>query len=1058
MKFSIFFFVALTLFSTMANDNLIPNPQFKQTAGKLSDWRFTGAVPAENWRVTDDGNGKNCMELSDDAPGVKVYSLMTMLPIDPFKSYEFSCDVKTENIHNLTIFHRWWTKDGKRPPERIIKRFNGTSGWTTVTAVLTAADAANTDRLSLSFGVYPDPSGKTRGKAWIRNPVLRVASEDTRPAAARPAAKVPDELSIHSFPSGLTAQPPLQEYMANRGEVEFFGLRTSHPYRKPAHIYVSLPRGVEAELYMRKIASGKSELVETAAETVEADKLIRKYELDASYEYIAWSNGLLFKTGADTPEHFKAVVRITSPEGKILVEMSAPVRVIEPVKMDEAEIPGFKSFSWVLAPPSNIDLDNPRNKLAIELMRRWRETGFSDTRAANIDNFPYFLTKYLDKESRTLKAAQTFSGAPARNICHSSALAHGVDFLEGWLRQKKSFAILQQPDFWGVIDYEPYFSWTTSICFCPECRQAFMKYAKLDGETLSAKEILEKHQPEWTRFITRQRTDILRVVYAAIKRINPQSTIALCTMPQAGHDDDESFLKEYGIDLRLYDDFVDQHCPMNYSTTLKFFTRLEGTAAAVKKPHIPILASGWGPTTNFNPFRYGLQVKAAGIIGCPAVYVYRGLFEMSGEWLNEHRRALLVLKQLTPYRLEAENVFYPEREKYYENGYGAAGNLFGMVKTLGGKTGVFLFNNHQSETVFAKVKFPEAKSSCSLRNLLDGTLFSPDGVRKAYSAAELRNGITVKLAPFEMLPVEIAMTGTDDGTISVNTNRLLEEENRLKQIAGQRYQAQNKHGMQTGLTNINGRSCFSIRTPAQTLEIDLGAGAVGKWSAGEKGVASRIGNDSFVAPIPFWLNQQNADLTQCTFEKDKVITTFRFKLVEPRYAGLAIEKTYAVYRDVPKIDVQINVLPEGGYRQFTYRANLVLSIGMTQLNQSYASEIEYQIPRNGEWAAFSGPLPQKKYMRIFVRPDAVFYPGGEPYFLQQAQKESFSGDSWMAKHRLTGEAVKAVTGSSPEELAAWVYGAVATMEWIYPSAYPDDDPHKVSDWKINYSLEYLPSN
>mgnify|MGYP000929332810 CR=1 FL=1 len=212
-------------------------------------------------------------------------------------------------------------------------------------------------------------------------------------------------------------------------------------------------------------------------------------------------------------------------------------------------------------------------------------------------------------------------------------------------------------------------------------------------------------------------------------------------------------------------------------------------------------------------------------------------------------------------------------------------------------------------------------------------------------------------------------------------------------------------------------------------------------------VADKIGNDRFIHPQPLWLNQQSAELGKYEFGVNSISALFRFNLTEARYAGLVVEKIYTLHRDNPILDVKTNVLPHGGYRPFTYRTNIVLSIGMDQSPQPYAANIGYLVPRQGTLLDFSGPLPPSVRQRSFVKAET------SPHSAK-GTAEHFEGEYWIARNTVTGESIVVWIGARPVELFAWLRNSTATMEWIYPPAYPDNDPHKVAAWNASYTLEY----
>ncbi len=1033
------FILAAVLASSILAENLIPNPQFISSQKNIPDqWQVGDRFPLANRNIIPGEGGMNIFEISDDAT-VYSYALTVSVTLDSYKSYEFSIEQKTENVNNAAIYYYWLDPNNKASKEKFISKTSGNSDWQTIKCTLTAADAENTKGIRICLAVYPDKNGVVKGKVFFRNPQLKVISAEAAQAAVKapPKKQAPQELSVLSFPGRLTAKPALVELNAGRGEVEFLDLTTNHNYQGDLRVYVTMPEDVATEFYMMKNNQGACLQVKPESESRNAGNIERKYSLDKSWNFHALGNGILFKTEDATAEKFDIQVRITNAEGKELVRMTAPIRLIPSVTADCSNMSGFESYSWYLYPIQRIDTAAPANKLAAELKERWVKSGFSMKKASPLHAFPFTMSRYIDKDSPGLYAALEVGGGKSQLTCPTVAARAGTAAVVEWFKKKNMVQNFAAPNYWGIFDYEPYcFSWTTGSCFCPDCRQEFMKSIKLDGATLEPKEILGKHQKQWTQFVCRQRAEVMRMIFAAIKQVNPQATNSFCSMPQPGYDENQDlYYQEYGIDARLYDDFTDTHCPMNYDTSLRFFTRLETTQQQVTKPHIPILSTGWGPQTNFHPERYRLHVMAAGLLGCPAVYTYRGLMGMHGDWQNAHRNALLALGKLNQYR-QLANIYHPQKEQYYREAYAAKDNLYVIAKKQHDDIALFLFNNHQYETIYATLT-PSGNLK-SLRNLLDDTLFSPDGTRKTYTTEELKNGVMVRIPPLTMLPLEFSSREFASALIVVNTGETAKQEAGLQQTARNLFKPHKQNGMSTGLKTVDGKTYFTLTTPAQELQVDLGTGATARWFANNKPVVDKLGNDCLIAPSTLWLNTQPAELAGTDFTADGVSATFRFKLNDMPYTGLTVEKIYRILRDKPIIEVKVNVLPHGGYRQFTYRANLVLGIGKSTVEPPYSASIGYLVPQQGKL--------QNTQQTGFAKE------GAKTHLSKDTGK--WDGSYWLAANRVSGEQLRADIGERPVELYSWLKNNTATMEWVYPDAYPDNDPHKVADWSASYTLEY----
>jgi len=217
-----------------------------------------------------------------------------------------------------------------------------------------------------------------------------------------------------------------------------------------------------------------------------------------------------------------------------------------------------------------------------------------------------------------------------------------------------------------------------------------------------------------------------------------------------------------------------------------------------------------------------------------------------------------------------------------------------------------------------------------------------------------------------------------------------------------------------------------------------------------------------MAPAPllaFGDQGRPAVLEGWELEPERVRVTFSYVLTHECYKGLKVRKTYVVAKRVPRVTLQLAVIPASGYRPFTYRANQVIAVGLAEAEaggQPYAACAEYLVP-GAKGVVCEGP---SKRQSLYIREGATFGAAGPP-LLSLVKRggggpSSFAGVWCALRNRVTGEKVKAVFDDRADELFFWRSGSIATLEWVYQPAYPDNDPHKVATWTAEYTLEYEP--
>lgn len=786
----------------------------------------------------------------------------------------------------------------------------------------------------------------------------------------------------------------------------------------------------------------------------------------------AWGNSIFLRAGENAPETFFLNIRITGTEQEILADLSVPIKVLPEIK--KMALPSsIGLFTWYSYPLARIDWKQDSGRLPREMLENWEKTGFCGG-----GNIPYAkeirwqiirdLTGIFTYYPEVYKPAQdeqkppfaiTAGGAVWERYFCSSALAEMGEKiykrnLERFLENDTS---IKDKDVWGTVDYEPYApieGWVTKTCFCPVCMKNFAKFSNISQENLDPKVILTKYQNEWVRFRCWQRAQEVLAMAKAFRAINPEGKFLLTSMPMPEKGADEQYFKEYGIDLRFYDEFVDIHHPMCYEDSLQFFQRVERSVKELKKEVIPIIG-------NYNklmtPSRVGIQTLACGMLGCKKIGYWTGLNMTDGAMMISIKEAMIKLSKIEQYitkgKLEDNGINITA-------GFGAEGYLYGLSRKLGNKYCVLLINNNPNEICYAHVSVKQPKKgNYSVVNVTDDALWSVDGNKKIFTEKDLEKGLTVRIEPLSDVLIEI-LPGTPSKTakIKYNVNSISKEERIKQSFYSAKMEWQSYYGMSAGLQKIEGKDFYLMETPVQRLLIDVNDSGVVRWEKKTQdewvSIGSAMCRDVFVYPVTMWLNDRKIDLSGIEFKQDAIKVFFSYTIKEEPFSGLIVRKIYSVEKHSPRISVNISIVPGIGCRPFAYRSHHIVNAGIKESESQgipYSNSIEYLIPTSEKTITDDS---FKTMSVMYVRPNAVF-PDNQPYLKKEvSQVKNFDGNWCTLKNKITGEMVKATFDSRVCELFLWRYGSLATLEWIYEAPYTQNDPHLVSTWTAEYTLEY----
>jgi hypothetical protein len=809
---------------------------------------------------------------------------------------------------------------------------------------------------------------------------------------------------------------------------------------------ISVPENVKTEVYIYQ--NGGCRKFSPAKVSKVTQNKILTYHIPRHVNWLAWGNGIFFKPGANTPERFEIKVDFKDKNGKSMYKISVPVSQI--AAADKVKLPKkIRCRSWYSHPLARNCDSAQQGTLPNALLKDWLDSGF-DGGNASINGAPdwsqfYDLTHktpFWARDSKTMPQAIGVGGGRTRLLCPSALIKGGADYYVKTLTAGNALKYIKKGSPSITVDYEPYCDgWVTKGCFCKDCLKDFARFANISSSGLTPKTILTKYEDKWVEFRCIQRAKVVKAMVDAIHRLNPEAKFMLCSMPMPGKGEDYRYFKEYGIDLRLYDSFVDIHMPMNYVPNIKYFHRLERDAKCLKKPLMPIIDNGWGTLSGYYPGRAQIQILAAAFMGCKRIYLGQGLMRMDGAWLKMVKQIMSKIAEIEPFidssRLGNDTIKVVP-------GLLAQNNLYSVYrKDKKGNYLLLVVNNSPLNSIFATVKANRLAAPFYSIKSLAGSYLSPDGKRTYFTRQELQKGFPVKLIPFGFHILKIIPGKQTAASKIFSTNEWAKEEKDVREQFIRMTKEQKSNGMSTRMTPDG----FTITTPVNSLLVNMRNSAAALWLVNGKPAMTAVAQDSFVAPSMLNVQGLNAKLESCTINKDNTTAVFAVKIKDLTYSGLLIRKTYKVHKNSARIDIQVQVVPEAGYRPFRYRVNNILSIGKDKTNTSYPDKIAYQIPYNTKVIQDKGAK-----VSIYTRKGAE-YPDNKVFFKSYATPEYFSGNWCKASNVITGESVKA-TFSNVDELFLWRRGNVATMEWIYPDAYPDNDPHKVKTWTTAFTLIY----
>lgn len=985
-------------------ENLLLNPGFASKDGHLPDyWYGYGKAPYST------KNGE--VRISGKTATYAAY-LGQAVEIEPGKGYYFSVDMKSDRLaHYAAIYYSITGLNRKQLVDSRPLMINYTGpqkDWVRIGFVIPSGSLPNARKLSISLVVYNPSKKPGEDKAiYFRNPELTVYNGQKNLPPPKPATvAASEELPNQPFREQFTGFPLGTPYLLEKGGVGFFRLNSWTMPRREVVLTVNRPAGVEAEVYMWK--RSRNTCVKVPARG-------NRYVIGPEYDWLTWSNCLIFTADESVTKQFK--IGMDFECGGKKVSFTVPVQQIP--CYTGGKLPEKRRYSsWQAFPVIRIDTANPENKLGIRLKEYWEKAGWTDlTFVEIVDVIPYnWNPKLVD-----LRQAVDPSGTPVPLYCDSAMIAAGPDFF-GQLLSKKAYFVKRLKGGGNISwDYEPYVKGPVTVsCFCPDCIRAFAK-AKGLPENLTGMEILAKHRRAWVDFRCRQRADAVRAVVTALKKINPSAAFGFCSMPFAPDKDKEAEYEEtYGIRPSLYDDFVDEFRTMNYWSNLDYFRSLEREALELKKPKYTLISNGWGHPNNAP--RMAMQYLAAAFCANDADFpgIAQGLYVSNGEQVRELRKVMNTVavgeKRWKQGRLNRNT-------RKIREGFNAAGNYYALErKADNGKSWSLLFNNSERETLFLHL---DCGSARSVTDLMRGTVYAG------------KNGnVTMKLPPLTYMLLEFS---PEKKPVTAGIPDYGREEELARETYRKKTSSASKYGMSYKATP---EKCM-ISTPVHSLELNLKNSGEGIWRSGKKEIASLVGRDIFMDKGGFPLSNRSIDIEDVAFTQKNVRVRFSYAVKEAPYAGLVVRREYTLSRNTPEIKAYIEIVPEGGYRPFRLRTVNNFTMPRQANPNAPVSEVT------------AGNIKDRNRHHIsFVRQGAKF-PNGKPFFNLPKLCPKFyplQGDVFTVRP-VKGKNMIRLSARKVDQLYVWREKGSATLETIWPDAYPDNDPHKVATWKTAYELK-----
>ena len=454
--------------------NLIPNPALQSKNGFLPDqWHGLNGKNTIKAYKTENG----VLRISGKYPNYVSYAGFS-IDIQPGKSYYFSFEMKADQLSNYAAVYYSVLNDKRKKlvADRVLlKRYAGPQkDWVRVGFIIPTASVSGGKKLTVSLGVY-NPSRRllTEDKAlYAKNFHLTYYNGQKsillpRPETNSATAVMPDQpFYTHNF----TGKTIGESYTLEKNGVGFFRLNSGVMPRKNVIMKVTHPKGVQSEVYLWNRNKKICEKIPMSG---------NQYIIGKEYDWLIWSNGLIFIADKTVPEQFNIGLSFECDKKKI--SFTIPVKQIP--DFSGGKLPATRRYnSWQSFPVTRIDTNNASNVLGKKLEDYWKNSGWKHIPFVEIVNTIPYGWKQNSIECRQ---GVDPSGTPVPLFCDSSMIAAGPEYFRSYMEKKKLADRIRTAEFvkW---DYEPYTKGPVTIsCFCKECIRLFAKENNLP-ETISS--------------------------------------------------------------------------------------------------------------------------------------------------------------------------------------------------------------------------------------------------------------------------------------------------------------------------------------------------------------------------------------------------------------------------------------------------------------------------------------------------------------------------------------------------------------------------------------------
>ena len=469
------------------------------------------------------------------------------------------------------------------------------------------------------------------------------------------------------------------------------------------------------------------------------------------------------------------------------------------------------------------------------------------------------------------------------------------------------------------------------------------------------------------------------------------------------------------------DPYVDLHLPMIYGDDSLYYRRTQSTVSQLKKPVYVTTTCGYGNGVH-RPKRLFRLMAGSAFLGANGIYHWPGLKSMDGEFLQSMQKAMALIAEIKPFISQSQLI---TARKYVSCPEAKIENFYSAVRRNKHSYMIFLANEGKNKTLYPEIKLPQTVKSNNIIELVD---------RKKLSAA--KPDFRIELPPRSM---RIVYAGNDAKLLELKSEvidtRITERKARAlrEKIAAMRRKG-SAHNMSYHLDN----SILEIKTPAQTVKLNMDNCASGEWFSRKNGrqtkLLNSLGMDYFNYPAHMALKNIPVELEDIQIKADHVRLVASFKVKSAPYDGLVLRKTFTIERNVPKISVRIRVIPAGGYRQFSFRVN----------HSVKTPDAVFKI--DGKTVKRKG-----RFGSIYTRKGFDY----ETLFSSKniAKTEDFSADNCELSLPKEKISVKCTFSQNVKALMNWHDSNTNTMELIYGKVYPDNDPHKIKEWECGYTLQ-----